>query len=137
MDRWVIDIEGRRSRRLHMNWLPHRKLQMYNYFSVGVDAQIALDFHKARASPFYIFSSRFLNKVSSNFPYVNYLKDQRQRVEGVLLHNSIFVSDSVPLLRNAAGVGPALCWSREKDLCLHRREKHRIAGTAVGRLSKY
>ncbi|KAJ6633775.1 Diacylglycerol kinase epsilon [Pseudolycoriella hygida] len=63
LDRWVIDIEGRRSRRLHINWLPHRKLQMYNYFSIGVDAQIALDFHKARASPFYIFSSRVLNKI--------------------------------------------------------------------------
>lgn len=63
LDRWNIDIEGRRSRRLHMNWLPHRKLQMYNYFSIGVDAQIALDFHKARDSPFYIFSSRILNKV--------------------------------------------------------------------------
>lgn len=64
LDRWFIDIEGRRSRRLHMNWLPHRKLQMYNYFSIGVDAQIALNFHKARDSPFYIVSSRIVNKVS-------------------------------------------------------------------------
>ncbi|KAG4065720.1 hypothetical protein HA402_012398 [Bradysia odoriphaga] len=63
LDRWHIDIEGRRSRRLHMNWLPHRKLQIYNYFSIGVDAQIALNFHKARDSPFYIFSSRVLNKI--------------------------------------------------------------------------
>lgn len=63
LDRWLIDIEGHTTRRLHMNWLPHRKLQMYNYFSVGVDAQIALDFHKARDSPFYLFSNRILNKV--------------------------------------------------------------------------
>jgi hypothetical protein len=36
---------------------------MYNYLSVGVDAQVALDFHHARESPFYIFSSRLINKV--------------------------------------------------------------------------
>lgn len=64
LDRWLIDIEGHKKRRLHMNWLPHRKLNMYNYFSIGVDAQIALNFHKARDSPFYVISSRIFNKVS-------------------------------------------------------------------------
>ena len=36
---------------------------MYNYLSVGVDAQVTLDFHRARESPFYIISSRLINKV--------------------------------------------------------------------------
>lgn len=65
LDRWLIDIEGHTSRRLHMNWLPHRKLHMYNYFSVGVDAQVTFNFHKAREGPFYMMSSRIFNKVSN------------------------------------------------------------------------
>lgn len=36
---------------------------MYNYISVGVDAQVALNFHKTRDSPFYVYGSRIFNKV--------------------------------------------------------------------------
>lgn len=36
---------------------------MYNYLSIGVDAQVALDFHKTRESPLYLFSSRIFNKL--------------------------------------------------------------------------
>jgi len=43
--------------------LPVKNMFMYNYLSVGVDAQVTLDFHRARESPFYIISSRLLNKV--------------------------------------------------------------------------
>lgn len=64
LDRWLIDIESDSSRRLHMKWLPHHKLYMYNYFSVGVDAQVTFNFHKARESPFYMLSSRLFNKVN-------------------------------------------------------------------------
>lgn len=44
-------------------YLPVRNMFMYNYLSVGVDAQVTLDFHRARESPFYIISSRLINKV--------------------------------------------------------------------------
>lgn len=42
----------------------NRNLFMYNYISVGVDAQVTLNFHRTRESPFYLFSHRLFNKVS-------------------------------------------------------------------------
>lgn len=66
LDRWLIDIRNQSMRRINMNWLPHRKVHMYNYFSIGVDAQVTFNFHKARESPFYMISSRIFNKVSKN-----------------------------------------------------------------------
>lgn len=58
--RWNIEI--RPSRHLGIR-RPVRSMFMYNYLSVGVDAQVTLDFHRARESPFYIISSRLINKV--------------------------------------------------------------------------
>ena len=58
--RWNIEI--RPSRHLGIR-RPVRNMFMYNYLSVGVDAQVTLDFHRARESPFYIISSRLINKV--------------------------------------------------------------------------
>jgi len=60
LDRWNIEI--RPSRHLGIR-RPVRNMFMYNYLSVGVDAQVTLDFHRARESPFYIFSSRLINKM--------------------------------------------------------------------------
>lgn len=60
-DRWKVEIKPKRSLRIKSNC---KELFMYNYLSVGVDAQVTLDFHRARESPFYIFSSRMFNKVS-------------------------------------------------------------------------
>ncbi|XP_011699774.1 PREDICTED: diacylglycerol kinase epsilon [Wasmannia auropunctata] len=41
----------------------HRTLFMYNYISVGVDAQVTLNFHRTRESRFYLFSHRIFNKL--------------------------------------------------------------------------
>ena len=36
---------------------------MNNYLSIGVDALVTYNFHKARESPFYVMSSRIINKL--------------------------------------------------------------------------
>ena len=36
---------------------------MQNYLSIGVDALVTYNFHQARESPFYVMSSRLINKL--------------------------------------------------------------------------
>ncbi|XP_022185796.2 diacylglycerol kinase epsilon isoform X2 [Nilaparvata lugens] len=59
LDRWLVEVEVTRPLGLGKK----KGLCMYNYLSVGVDAQVTLDFHRTRHSPFYIVSSRLFNKV--------------------------------------------------------------------------
>lgn len=67
IDRWTVQVAREpRSRRIPLKWTAAalRAVTMYNYFSVGVDAKVALNFHRARKSRLYVFSSRCINKVS-------------------------------------------------------------------------
>ena len=43
--------------------LPSQTIFMQNYLSIGVDALVTYNFHKARESPFYFMSSRLINKL--------------------------------------------------------------------------
>uniref|UniRef100_A0A0P4WH02 Diacylglycerol kinase n=1 Tax=Scylla olivacea TaxID=85551 RepID=A0A0P4WH02_SCYOL len=58
LDRWRVHFTPARS----LN-IATREVYMYNYLSVGVDALVTLNFHRARQSPFYICSNRFINKM--------------------------------------------------------------------------
>lgn len=62
LDRWEMEVKFDNrsiiSRRLHHD----KKMFMYNYFSVGVDALVTLNFHKARASALYVVKSKIINK---------------------------------------------------------------------------
>ncbi|RZC39409.1 diacylglycerol kinase epsilon [Asbolus verrucosus] len=53
LDRWKVEITS--SRHLGLR-IPNKTLFMYNYIGIGVDAQVALNFHKTRDSLFYVFN---------------------------------------------------------------------------------
>ncbi|CAK9832937.1 Diacylglycerol kinase epsilon [Anthophora retusa] len=60
LDRWTVIVKpygGLGLARLHQT------LYMYNYLSIGVDAQVTLNFHRTRESRFYFYSSRLFNKL--------------------------------------------------------------------------
>ena len=71
--RWAVTIKpnilGFRSSK-------HRVF-MYNYLSIGVDAQVTLNFHRTRESPFYLFSHRIFNKVYLVIDSSNHRKNHR------------------------------------------------------------
>ena len=60
LDRWKVDVLPKRHLRIR---LPKTSISMNNYLSIGVDALVTHNFHKARESPYYLFSSRFINKL--------------------------------------------------------------------------
>jgi diacylglycerol kinase (ATP) len=88
IDRWLIETkyDHRRviTRRLHAD----KKGFMYNYCSVGVDALVTLNFHKARQSALYVIKSKIINK----FLYFIYGTQQviMQDCEG--LHDDVELS---------------------------------------------
>ncbi|GIY63555.1 diacylglycerol kinase epsilon [Caerostris darwini] len=59
LDRWKIKIAP--TRHIPITH-PVKEFFMNNYVSVGVDALVALNFHKTRESKFYVFSSRLINR---------------------------------------------------------------------------
>lgn len=60
MDRWRVEVTPKRHLRIR---LPRTTILMNNYLSIGVDALVTYNFHKARESPFYLISSRIINKL--------------------------------------------------------------------------
>ena len=60
LDRWKVEVVPRRPLRIR---LPASTVYMNNYLSIGVDALVTHNFHKARESPFYLISSRIINKL--------------------------------------------------------------------------
>ncbi|XP_011501792.1 PREDICTED: diacylglycerol kinase epsilon [Ceratosolen solmsi marchali] len=58
LDRWCVTINTKAGFRTQQ-----KSMNMYNYLSVGVDAQVTLNFHRTRESRFYLFSHRIFNKL--------------------------------------------------------------------------
>ncbi|XP_067128427.1 diacylglycerol kinase epsilon isoform X2 [Centruroides vittatus] len=73
LDRWKVKIIPKRHLGIQR---PPKEIYMNNYASVGVDALVALNFHKTRESKLYFYGSRLLNK----FLYMSYgTKDLLER----------------------------------------------------------
>ena len=73
LDRWHVQVDPFRHFGIQ---LPSHEFHMQNYLSIGVDALVTYNFHKARESPFYVISSRIINK----FIYFSYgTKDVLER----------------------------------------------------------
>ncbi|CAB3230068.1 unnamed protein product [Arctia plantaginis] len=65
LDRWKVTITPKRRRLGRLR--QQRVLYAYNYASIGVDAQVALDFHYARSQFLYRYASRTLNYIAYAF----------------------------------------------------------------------
>ncbi|XP_075166519.1 diacylglycerol kinase epsilon [Haematobia irritans] len=62
LDRFSLQIE-KVHYRLPIQRHPIKTINVYNYFSMGVDALVTYNFHKTRESKFYVLSSRIFNKL--------------------------------------------------------------------------
>merc|ERR1712038_2225451 len=62
LDRWHVQVNPSPFRHFGIQ-LPSHDFYMQNYVSIGVDALVTYNFHKARESPFYLISSRIINKL--------------------------------------------------------------------------
>ncbi len=64
MDRWILDVERNENKSTEDRGKDKLPLNVVNnYFSIGVDAQIALQFHEAREANPQKFNSRIRNKM--------------------------------------------------------------------------
>mmetsp|Transcript_168758 Transcript_168758/g.324533 ORF Transcript_168758/g.324533 Transcript_168758/m.324533 type:complete len:565 (-) Transcript_168758:107-1801(-) len=92
LDRWAVVCrdampEGRPAALPSPTQMERKSLVMCNYFGIGVDAAVALDFHRMRERSPHLFASRFMNKllylrtsVSNIFQSKRSFQDLRSKV---------------------------------------------------------
>jgi len=61
LDRWKVAVKH--EKHFGVQFAGIQEIYMQNYLSIGVDALVTFNFHKARESPFYLMSSRLINKL--------------------------------------------------------------------------
>merc|ERR1719300_2225577 len=105
MDRWKVEVVPRRHLRIR---LPRTTILMNNYLSIGVDALVTYNFHKARESPFYLISSRIINKlIYFSYGTKDVLERQGQKLEVFCVYSSFHIAQMQVGLSEPHRVGQA------------------------------
>ncbi|XP_030758615.1 diacylglycerol kinase epsilon isoform X2 [Sitophilus oryzae] len=141
LDRWKVEVISTRHLGLK---IPNKTYYMYNYISIGVDAQVALSFHKTRDSIFYVYGSRLFNKLlylcfGTQQVVTADCKNLEQRLDLYLDGNKIELPEleSIVILNIPSWGAGVNLWSMGEESSRHSQSYHDGVLEVVGIYSSF